>query len=195
MHGEEVRQLLPQGLDSNRSMKTRTFALLIAPLVSGLWLAGCSKTPGEIYVSEQMKSAKAGNQWAVYNLWDAYDNGKHGVDRNPAKADESLRQFVKDVHVVRFGPASGFNPRSAGDYLKDIAQRAPEVRSDKDRLGLAGFFRTKKAGKQLMASFLSNEPDKLQAYIENNPHLKFVSAEAMTPEMFIEYTRSIQESL
>jgi hypothetical protein len=135
-------------------MKTKRFALVIASLISGLWLAGCSRTPGETYVSQQMKSAKAGNQWAVYNLWDAYHNGKHSVDRNPAKADESLRLFLKDVHVVRFGPASGFNPRNAGDYLKDIAQRAPEVRSDKDRLGLAGFFRTKKEGNQLMASFL-----------------------------------------
>ena len=85
--------------------------------------------------------------------------------------------------------------QNAGDYLTDISKRAPGVQSDNNRIGVAGFFRTKKEGDKLVASFLTNEPDKLQAYIENNPDLKFDSVEAMTPQSFIEYEKSIQESL
>ena len=158
-------------------------------------LAGCANPPGDIYVRQQTKAAEAGNRWAQFNLWDAYNSGTHEVDQNPAKADKWLGQFVKGVYVVRFEPANGFNPRNAGDYLKDISKRAPQVRSDNQRLGMAGFFRTKKEGDKLVASFLTNEPDKLQAHIENNPDLKFISVEAMTPQSFIDYERSIQESL
>ncbi len=171
-------------------MKKLGFILLTCSL-----LAGCSKTPGDIYVREQTKAAEAGNRWAEFKLWDAYCSGTHGVAKNPAKANKWLGHFVKDVHVVRFEPANGFNPRNAGDYLNDLSKRAPEVRSDNDRIGVAGFFRTKKEGNKLVASFLTNEPDKLRAYIENNPNLKFISVEPMTPQTFIEYNRSIQESL
>jgi hypothetical protein len=171
-------------------MKILGFILLACAL-----LAGCSKTPGDIYVRQQTKDAEAGNHWAEFKLWDAYYNGTHGVDKNPAKADKWLGHFVKDVHVVRFEPANGFNPQNAGDYLKDISKRAPEARSADDGIGVASFFRTKKEGDKLVASFLTNEPDKLRAYIENNPNLKFISVEPMTPQTFIEYERSIQESL
>ena len=175
-----------------KNMKMKTFGLVLA----SCWLlAGCAKTPGDIYVRQQTKAAEAGNRWAQFNLWDAYYSGKHEVDKNPAKADKWLGKFVKDIYVVRFEPANGFNPRNAGDYLKDILKRAPEVRSDNKRLGVAGFFRTRKQGDKLAASFLTNEPDKLQAYIENNSDLKFISVEPMTPQSFIEYERSIQESL
>ena len=176
----------------NNRMNTKPFCLVLA----ACWLlAGCAKTPGDIYVRQQTKMADAGNRWAEFKLWDAYCHGTQGVDRNPAKADKWLGRFVKDVFVVRFEPANGFNPRNAGDYLKDISKRAPEVRSDNQRLGMAGFFRTRKEGNKLVASFLTNEPDKLRAYIENNPDLKLISVEAMTPQSFIEYERSIQESL
>ena len=175
---------------SNVCMKKLGFILL-----SSWLLAGCSKTPGDIYVHQQTQAAKAGNRWAEFKLWEAYSKGTHGVDQNPASANTWLGEFVKDVHVVRFEPANGFNPRNAGEYLKDISKRTPEVRSDDDRIGVAGFFRTKKEGDKLVASFLTNEPDKLRAYIENNPDLKLVSVEAMTPQTFIEYERSIQESL
>ena len=171
-------------------MKKLGFILLVCSL-----LAGCSKTPGDIYVRQQTKEAEAGNHWAEFKLWDAYYNGTQGVDKNPAKADKWLDRFVKDVYVVRFEPANGFNPQNPGDYLKDISKRTPEARSGNGRVGVASFFRTKKEGDKLVASFLTNEPDKLQAYIENNPNLKFISVEPMTPQTFIEYERSIQESL
>jgi hypothetical protein len=173
-------------------MKTKILGIVLA---SGVLVAGCSKTPGDIYVSQQTKSAKAGNHWAEFELWQAYAEGAHDVNPNPARADKWLRQFVKDVYVVRFAPAGNFHPQNAADYLNDINRRTPEVRSDNRRIGVSGFLRTTKDGDKLAASFLTNEPDKLRAFIEINPDLKFISVELLTPEKFIEYERSRQESL
>ena len=158
-------------------------------------MAGCSKTPGDIYVKQQTQLAEHGVRWAEFKLWDAYANGANGVTPDSAKAEQWLGKFVKDVYVVRFEPAGSFHPKNAMDYLNNISKRAPGVQSDNNRIGVAGFFRTKKEGDKLVASFLTNEPDKLQAYIENNPDLKFVSVEALTPQTFIEYERTKQESL
>ena len=154
-----------------------------------------AKTPGDLYVSQLTKEAEAGKRWAEYSLWEAYYKGLHGVNKNPAKADKWLGRFIKDLYVVRFEPANGFNPKNAGEYLDDIRKRTPDVHSDEDRIGVSGFFRTQKVANKLVASFLTNEPEKLRAYIENNPNLKFVSVEAMTPQAFIKYEQSIQESL
>lgn len=173
-------------------MKLKTFGFI---LVASWLLAGCTKTPGDVYVAQQTKQAKAGNHWAEFKLWDAYHNGTHDVDPNSAKADKWLRQFVKDVHVVRFEAANGFHPKNAMDYLNSIRKHTPDVQSANQRIGVAGFFRTRKEGDRLVASFLTNEPDKLQADIEKNPDLKFISVETMTPEKFIEYAESPQESL
>jgi hypothetical protein len=156
---------------------------------------GCTKTPGDIYVSQQTKSAEADNRWAQFNLWDAYHNGTHGVGKNPAKADKWLNQFVKGVYVVRFEPAGSFSPRNAKDYLENIRKHTPEVSSAENGVGTGSFFRTKKVGDKLVASFLTDQPDKLRTYIEANPDLKFISAEAMTRQSFIEYEESRQESL
>ena len=175
------------------SLAISAIALTIS--IIGLRQIARIKTPGDIYVSEQTKLANTGVRWAEYHLWDSYAHGGNGVEPNPAKADQWLRAFVKDVSVVRFEPADGFHPQNAGDYLNDIMKHTPEVRSSDGRLGVAGFFRTKKQGDKLVASFLSNEPDKLRSYIESNPDLKFVSSEAMTPQSFIEYDKSPQESL
>ena len=163
--------------------------------LSGLLLAGCAKTPGDVYVAQQSKEAEAGNHWAEFALWDAYAKGAHGVDKNPAKAGKWLDQFVKGVYVVRFEPAGSFNPKNASEYLQNISKRAPQAQSARDGIGVASFFRTKKEGGKLAASFLTKEPDKLRAYIDDNPDLKFVSVEAMTPQSFIEYERTNQESL
>jgi hypothetical protein len=81
------------------------------------------------------------------------------------------------------------------DYLSDIKQHTPQVQSAGNGLGTGSFFRTKREGDKLAASFLTDQPDKLQAYIESNPDLKFISAEAITPQSFIEYEKSSQESL
>ena len=152
-------------------------------------------TSGEIYVRQQTESAKAENRWAQFNLWDAYYHGKHGVDKDRAQADKWLNLFVTNVYVVRFEPAKGFHPQNAMDYLNDIRQCTPQVSSAQNGVGTGSFFRTKKEGDKLVASFLTDAPDKLQGYIESNPNLKFISVETMTPQSFIEYENSAQESL
>ena len=150
---------------------------------------------GDTYISQQTRLAKGGVRWAEFHLWDAYANGANGVTPNPAKADKWLRAFVKDVYVVRFEAAGDFHPRTAWEYLDDIRKHTSEWRSDDDWIGVAGFLRTKKEGDKLVAAQLSNEPEKLKALIEANPDLKFDSVEAMTPESFVEYEKSPQESL
>ncbi len=46
-----------------------------------------------------------------------------------------------------------------------------------------------------MASFLTDQPDQMKKDIEKNPQLVFVSMEEITPEKFISYDKSVQESL
>jgi hypothetical protein len=162
----------------------------VALVISIIGLAARPKSPGNIYISEQAKSAEAGNRWAQFSLWDAYYNGTHDVDRSQAKADKWLNQFVKGVYVVRFEPADGFHPQNPMDYLNDIKKHTPQVQSAKNGVGLGSFFRTTKKGDKLVASFLTDQPDKLQDYIESNPDLKFISSEAMSPQSFIEYEKS-----
>ena len=81
------------------------------------------------------------------------------------------------------------------EYLNDIKKHTPQVQSAQNGVGLGSFFRTTKQGDKLVASFLTDQPDKLQSYIESNPDLKFISTGAMTPQSFIEYEKSPQESL
>jgi len=167
----------------------------IALAISVIGLAARPKSPGDIYISQQAKSAETGNRWAQFNLWDAYYNGTHDVDRSQAKADKWLNQFVKGIYVVRFEPADGFRPQNPMDYLNDIKKHTPQVQSGQNGVGLGSFFRTTKEGDKLVAAFLTDQPDKLQTFIESNPDLKFISAEAMTAQSFIEYEKSRQESL
>jgi hypothetical protein len=174
------------------NMIKKTFVLILA---AGGLLTGCSKTPGDSFVHNQTEEAKAGNHWAEFKLWDAYANGANGVAPDAAQAGKWLNQFVQDVYVVRFEPAGGFHPKNAVDYLNNIRQHTPQVRSDSKRIGVSGFFRTTVVGDKLVASFLSNEPAQLQGFIEQNPDLKFVSSERMTAEKFIEYEQSQQQSL
>jgi hypothetical protein len=159
---------------------------------------GCShgaNAVADTYVRKQTKAANAGNRWAEYKLWDAYHNGTQGVHKNPAKADKWLGLFVKDIYVVRFESANGFNPKNAAEYLQNIEKHTSEWRSDDRRIGVAGFLRTTKEGDKLVAAQLTNEPEKLKALIEANSDLKFDSVEPMTPESFIKYEKSPQESL
>jgi hypothetical protein len=181
---------IPQQIHIVKKQIIRSLLICSAAFV----FAGCTKNPGS-YISEQTQSAEAGNRWAQFYLWDAYHKGTHGVDTNQAESAKWLDQFVKGVYVVRIEPANGFHPKNAKDYRDDIRRHTPEVSSAKNGVGTGSFFRTKKEGNKLAASFLTDQPDKLQAYIESNPDLKFISAEAMTPQSFIEYERTIQESL
>ncbi len=96
---------------------------------------------------------------------------------------------------MRFEAAGSFRPRNAREYLDDIQKHTSEWRSDDRRIGVAGFLRTTKEGDKLVAAQLTNEPEKLKALIEANPDLKFDSVEPVTPESFVEYEESPQQSL
>ena len=157
----------------------------------GLLLAGCERNP---YVKQQLKSAEAGDYFAKYNLWDAYQNGRHGVNADRSRADQWLREITKDVWVVKFEPADSFRPSNPMEYLKYMSKYS-HLNSEKQRIGIAGFFRTTKEGGVLRASFLTNYPDKLREDIEKMPNLKVTDVAELTPKQFVEYVRQPQESL
>src|SRR5262245_61762095 len=113
---------------------------------------------GEQYVEQQLNQAKEGNYWAKYNLWDAYARGKHGVAKNPAEAEKLLPELVMDAHLAKFEPANGFNPRTPKEML-DKFNESCRLRSGRDSLGGASFFRTRKQGDKLIGSFLTTSPD------------------------------------
>jgi hypothetical protein len=145
-------------------------------------------------LQEKLKAAEAGNQWAAYDLWDAYHRGKHGVKADPAEAEKWLGKVVINVWVVRFEPVGDFAPKNPREFLARIHQYSP-YRSGQTNIGAASFFRTTKQGDKLVGSFLSNYPDKLKTGLAKVPGLKVTSAEEITPQQFIKYEQSPQESL
>jgi hypothetical protein len=145
-------------------------------------------------VQQKVKAAQAGNQWAAYDLWDAYYRGKHGVQPDAAEANRWLGELVKDVWVVRFEPVDDFAPTNPGEFLQRIHQHSSS-RSGQNNIGAASFFRTTNQGDKLVGSFLSNYPEQLKASLAKVPGLKVTSAEQITPEQFIQYEQSPQESL
>jgi beta-lactamase regulating signal transducer with metallopeptidase domain len=145
-------------------------------------------------LAQKVKSAEGGNQWAMYELWDAFYRGKHGVQPDPAEAQKWLAQLVQDVWVVRFEPVDDFAPTNPGEFLQRIHQYSSS-RSGSTSIGAASFFRTTKQGDKLVGSFLSVYPDQLKASLSKVPGLKVTTTDPITPEEFIKYDQSPQESL
>jgi beta-lactamase regulating signal transducer with metallopeptidase domain len=143
---------------------------------------------------QKIKLAQGGNEWAAYELWDAYHRGNHGVQPDPAQADQWLREVVKDLWVVRFEPVDDFSPTNPGEFLGRIDQYS-SCRSGVTKIGAASFFRTTKQGNKLVGSFLSSSPDQLKTGLAKVPGLKVTSFERITPQQFINYEQSPQESL
>ena len=162
-------------------------ALATSPLVM-------AQNTAQWNLQEKLKAAEAGNQWAAYDLWDAYHRGKHGVKADPGQADKWLGKVVNGLWVVRFEPVAGFAPKNPREFLARIHQYSP-YRSGQTNIGAASFFRTTKQGDKLVGSFLSNYPDKLKAGLAKVPGLKVTSAEEITSEQFIKYEQSPQQSL
>jgi hypothetical protein len=98
------------------------------------------------------------------------------------------------VWLVRFEPVKDFAPASPQEFLERIDHYAHSY-SGKTEIGAASFFRTTNRGDKLVGSFLSNYPDQLKASLAKVPGLKVTSVEQITPEKFIEYEQSTQESL
>jgi hypothetical protein len=149
---------------------------------------------GEQYLQQQLNLAKAGNYWAKYNLWDAYSRGKHGVAKNAAEANKWLPELVKGVSLAKFEPAQGFSPRTPKEMFDKFNEYC-RLRSGKDSVGGASFFRTKKQGDKLIGSFLTASPDEFKTQLAKNPNLKLISMEKVTTEMFLAHEAARQESL
>ena len=129
-----------------------------------------------------------------YEEWKALMEGKNGVPKDEAKAGQILPQLIKGIYLVKFGPAEGFNPQTPAEYIPVFFQTS-SLRSGQDgKLGI-GFLRTKRENNKLTASFLTDFPDQMKKDIEKNPQLVFISMEEMTPDKFISYDKSVQESL
>lgn len=145
-------------------------------------------------LDQKLKMAEAGNKWAAYDLWDAFYRGHHGVQRDSARADKWLGELVQGLWVVRFEPVGDFAPTNPGEFLRRIHQHSSS-RSGRTTIGAASFFRTTKQGDKLLGSFLSDSPEGLKASLAKVPGLKVTSVEQITPEKFVAYEQSPQESL
>ncbi|HTL55220.1 MAG TPA: M56 family metallopeptidase [Candidatus Limnocylindrales bacterium] len=145
-------------------------------------------------LQQKIKLAKEGNQWAAYELWDAYYRGNHGIRPDPAEAEKWLGEVVRDLWVVKFEPLDEFAPTNPAEFLGRINQYS-SCRSGQTKIGAASFFRTSRQGDKLMGSFLSNYPDQLKTSLTKVPGLKVTSVELITPKQFITYEQSPQESL
>ena len=178
--------------------RTKSGRVLAIALFAGMAFAtsplAMAQNSAQWNLQEKLKAAEAGNQWAAYDLWDAYHRGKHGVKADPAQADKWLGKVVNGLSVVRFEPVGDFAPKNPREFLARIHQYC-SYRSGQTNIGAASFFRTTKQGGKLVGSFLSNYPDKLKSGLAKVPGLKVTSAEQMTAEQFIKYEQSPQESL
>jgi hypothetical protein len=154
----------------------------------------CAALTGIAATPEQSSRTKSAWKFTPkYKEWKALLKGKHEKPENAEKAKQILSRLIKGIYVVRFGPANGFNPRTAKEYIT-VFFKTSSLRSNKERLSI-GFLRTKRQGNKLIASFLTDQPNQMKQDIERNPKLVFMSMEKMTPETFISYDKSKQESL
>jgi|GEM_PF-5764572 len=110
-----------------------------------------------------------------------------------AAPQESLMDFehldaAQGVWVVRFEPVAGFSPKTPAEFLGKI-----HVYSGQD--GQIGYFRTKKEGDKLAASFLAYDGQLLRTALSKIPEIKVTSVEKLTAETLAAYEASPQESL
>ncbi len=163
---------------------------------------------GQSFLAEQIQLANAGNYWAKFQLWQGFSQGEvpvfdsHGhrigkneVTKDPAAADKWLSELVKGAYLAKFEPVNGFNPRTPQEMFNKFNEHDSHLRPGADSLGGASFFRTTKQGGKLIGSFLTATPDEFKAALEQNPDLKLISIEPVTPEIFLAHEASQPESL
>lgn len=164
--------------------------------------AGASGSPAadspegsqNVYLAKQLSLAEQGNVWAKYKLLVAYRDGTHGVEVDLRQADRWLTEIIRGVHLVAFEPTNNFRPSTPGEFLAKFNEHS-SLRSDRDGIGGASFFRTRVHDGMLIGLFLTETPDKMAADIESNPDLKLLWSAEVTPGMFVMYESSKQESL
>lgn len=144
--------------------------------------------------SNDAEVANSESYWAKYERWAGYQKGAGGVQKDPEKAKTLAAQLVKGVYLAKFRPANGFAPKTPGEFLENCNSHS-SLRSGRNRIGGASFFRTTVKDGVLVGSFLTEYPDEMRRDIETNPSLKLLSIEKLTPEMFVRHDASPQESL
>jgi beta-lactamase regulating signal transducer with metallopeptidase domain/HEAT repeat protein len=144
--------------------------------------------------ARQINHGRAGTYWEKYKLWASYHKGMGGVAKNPAEANKLLAELVKGAYVVTFRPVHDFAPKTPSEFLAKFLNE-PVLRSTSTGLGGASFFRTKPKNGVLIGSFLTEIPDETRKALESTRSVKVISVEKLTPERFIRYDASTQESL
>ncbi len=152
------------------------------------------RASGNAFIETQTREAKAGNYWAKYRLWAAYQEGAIGVPKDPEQAKQWLGQLVEGAYLATFRPTNGFNPHTPGEFLAEFGKHS-NLMSEPKSVGGASFFRTRAENGVLIGSFITAYPEKMRKAIGDNPSLKLISIEKLTPEMFVRYVASPQESL
>jgi len=174
-------------------MKGNTMRLIIPTLALLLLFLSCSSNDDK-FITKQFKLAEKGNYWAKYELWKAYSKGIYGITKDKQKADELIAELTKDVYMAKFMPVGDFNPKKPNELLKNFNDNS-YLRSEKESIGGASFFRTEVINNKLAGSFLTAYPEKIKEDIEDNPDLMLISIKKINPQMFIDYESRIQESI
>ncbi|MCE5303898.1 MAG: M56 family metallopeptidase [Planctomycetaceae bacterium] len=146
------------------------------------------------FVAAQTPEAEFGDYWAKYQRWAAYHKGAVGVPKNSEKARQWLEQLVEGTYLAKFQPINGFHPKTPAELLAQFAKYS-DLGSEPKGVGGASFFRTRAENGELIGSFITAYPDRMRKAIADNPSLKLISIEKLTPEMFVHYEASPQESL
>jgi len=146
----------------------------------------------KISLADQLRKAKAGDYWAQYNVWAAYQKGTSGAGANPEVARTWLAELVKGAYLVTFRSIKGFAPRTPGELCDKFTEYAAH-RSDSMSLGMTSFYRTQLKDGRLLGSFVTEYPEKVRQAIAVNPFLELVSMDKLTQEMFICYEASVSQ--
>jgi len=144
-------------------------------------------------VARQTSPAEAENYWAKYRLWAACQKGTGVAKTNPEEAKRLLAELIKGAYVVTFRP-QGFSPKTPREFLAKFSGN-PALMSESNGLGGGSFFRTKAKDGVLIGSFLTAHPEGTRKAIEATRSVVVISVEKLTPEMFIRYEATPQESL
>jgi RNA polymerase sigma-70 factor (ECF subfamily) len=182
--------------DRKTDMKTTLFKKFAALtiIVAVILIAGGM---GCVFTQKQTASKPSGSMtyWEKYKLWDILrKGGSEYVAKDEAKTKKLLAELTNNVWLVKFKPVNGFNPGNASAFLKEIHKHT-EARSGREHIGGASFFRTTFDGKVLIGSFLSDTPEVLKKDFSKCKTIQFISSKPVTPEIFVKYVDSIQESL
>lgn len=195
-----LRQRIIKLLAKDRKIEMKTSPLkkfaALTTAAAAILISGCI---GGVFVQKQAvpppTSSKTMTYWDKFRLWEILrKGGNEYIARDEAKNRRLLEELSRGLWLVTFKPVNGFNPRNASEFLNEI-HACSNTRSGTNRVGGASFFRTTIAGKILIGSFLSETPEVLKTNFNKSSTIQFISSEAVTPELFVKYVDSPQESL